>query len=42
MVGAMTLARAVDDRELSTEILEATLADINARDAGRPGGQSGH
>jgi TetR/AcrR family transcriptional repressor of nem operon len=33
MVGAMTLARAVDNRELATEILDATLADIMARHA---------
>jgi TetR/AcrR family transcriptional repressor of nem operon len=33
MVGAIALARAIDDRELSTEILDATLADINARHA---------
>jgi hypothetical protein len=35
----MTLARAVDDRELSTEILDATLVDINARHAGRLAGE---
>jgi TetR/AcrR family transcriptional repressor of nem operon len=33
MVGAMMLARAVDDRELSTKILDATLANINGRHA---------
>jgi TetR/AcrR family transcriptional repressor of nem operon len=33
MVGAIVLARAVDDRELSAEILDATLADIDARHA---------
>jgi TetR/AcrR family transcriptional repressor of nem operon len=33
MVGTIALARAVDDRELSTEILDATLADIDARHA---------
>ncbi|WP_146675795.1 TetR/AcrR family transcriptional regulator [Pirellula sp. SH-Sr6A] len=30
LVGALVLARAVDDQELSTEILEATLASIHS------------